>query len=228
MTLSIALPTGALQSGALDLMTRAGVARLDARDVGRRLLHERDGLRVVFVRPSDVPAYVDHGAADLGVVGKDVLWEQAGGHYELVDLGFGACRLVVAVAEGSQLREPETWPPLLRVATKYPRATSGFMAGLGQAVEIVRLNGSVELAPQVGLADAIVDLTSSGRTLRDNRLRIVAVVGDSTARLIANQASLKTRSDAMQEIVARIRKAVEMADVGARRASPSLGRRSGP
>ena len=209
MKLSIALPTGALQAGALELMKRAGVAGLEAADVGRRLLHERDGLRVVFVRPSDVPAYVDHGAADLGVVGKDVLWEQTGGHYELVDLGFGACRLVVAVAESSGLRAPDTWPPVLRAATKYPRATTEFMAALGQAVEIVRLNGSVELAPQVGLADAIVDLTASGRTLRDNRLRVVAVLGESTARLIANQASLKTRTDAMQEIVGKIRRAVE-------------------
>jgi len=217
MRLSIALPTGALQAGALELMNRAGVARLDAGDVGRRLLLERDGMRVVFVRPSDVPAYVDHGAADLGVVGKDVLWEQTGGHYELVDLGFGACRLVVAVPEASELRGPETWPPLLRVATKYPRATAEFMAGLGQAVEVVRLNGSVELAPQVGLVDAVVDLTASGRTLRENRLRVVAGVGESTARLIANQASLKTRSDAMQEFVTKIRRAV---DVGARRGGP--------
>jgi ATP phosphoribosyltransferase len=209
--LAIALPTGALQSGALELMARAGVAQLDARDVGRRLLHERDGLRVVFVRPSDVPAYVDHGAVDLGVVGKDVLWEQTGGHYELVDLAFGACRLVVAVAEHSALGGPQTWPPVLRVATKYPRATTEFMAGLGQAVEVVRLNGSVELAPQVGLTDAIVDLTASGRTLRDNRLRVVAEIEESTARLIANQASLKTRADAMQEIVARIRRAVDRA-----------------
>jgi len=217
MRLSIALPTGALQAGALELMNRAGVARLDAGDVGRRLLLERDGMRVVFVRPSDVPAYVDHGAADLGVVGKDVLWEQTGGHYELVDLGFGACRLVVAVPEASELRGAETWPPLLRVATKYPRATAEFMAGLGQAVEVVRLNGSVELAPQVGLVDAVVDLTASGRTLRENRLRVVAGVGESTARLIANQASLKTRSDAMQEFVTKIRRAV---DVGARRGGP--------
>ena len=217
MRLSIALPTGALQAGALELMNRAGVARLDAGDVGRRLLLERDGMRVVFVRPSDVPAYVDHGAADLGVVGKDVLWEQTGGHYELVDLGFGACRLVVAVPEASELRGAETWPPLLRVATKYPRATAEFMAGLGQAVEVVRLNGSVELAPQVGLVDAVVDLTASGRTLRENRLRVVAGVGESTARLIANQASLKTRSDAMQEFVTKIRRAL---DVGARRGGP--------
>jgi ATP phosphoribosyltransferase len=211
MTLAIALPTGALHEGSLDLMARAGVIRLERADVGRRLLLERDGLRVVFVRPSDVPAYVDHGAADLGVVGKDVLWEQAGGHYELADLAFGGCKLVVAVSTESTLEGPETWPPLLRVATKYPRATSAFMEGLGQAVEIVRLNGSVELAPQVGLVDAIVDLTATGRTLRENRLRIVAEIGSSTARLIANQASLKTRSEPIQEIVGKIRRAVEQA-----------------
>jgi ATP phosphoribosyltransferase len=206
--LSIALPTGALHLGALDLMRRAKVVGLDPGEVGRRLLLDRDGLRVVFVRPSDVPAYVDYGAADLGVVGKDVLWEQAGAHYELVDLGFGACKLVVAVGEGSSLRGPESWPPLLRVATKYPRATTAYMEALGQAVEVVRLNGSVELAPQVGLVDAIVDLTATGRTLRENRLRVVAEIAESTARLIANQASLKTRSGPVQQVVAKIRRAV--------------------
>jgi ATP phosphoribosyltransferase len=209
VNLSIALPTGALHSGSLDLMRRADVAKLDPAEVGRRLLFEHDGLRIVFVRPSDVPAYVDHGAADLGVVGKDVLWEQAGGHYELVDLGFGGCALVVAVVASSSLRGPDTWPPLLRVATKYPRATRAYMEHIGQAVEVVRLSGSVELAPQVGLVDAIVDLTATGRTLRENRLRVVAEIGRSTARLIANQASLKTRSGPMQAVVAKIRKAVD-------------------
>ena len=209
MNLSIALPTGALHLGSLDLMRQAGLVDLDAGQVGRKLLFDRDGLRVVFVRPSDVPAYVDHGAADLGVVGKDVLWEAGAGHYELVDLGFGGCTLVVAVPDDSPLGGPGGWPPLLRVATKYPRATAFFMERLGQAVEIVRLNGSVELAPQMGLVDAIVDLTATGRTLRDNRLRVVAEIGKSTARLIANQASLKTRSDALQAVVAKIRRAVE-------------------
>jgi ATP phosphoribosyltransferase len=211
MTLSIALPTGALHAGSLALVERAGIIRLDQTDLGRRLLLEQDGLRVVFVRPSDVPAYVDHGAADLGIVGKDVLWEQAGGHYELADLAFGACKLVMAVPESSPLAGPQTWPPLLRVATKYPRATAVYMDGRGQAVEIVRLNGSVELAPQVGLVDAIVDLTATGRTLRENRLRTVAEIAGSTARLIANQASLKTRSAAIQEVVGKIRRVVEEA-----------------
>ena len=209
---SIALPTGVLLQGALKLLVRARLARLSAPELGRKLLVERPGLRVVLVRPSDVPAYVDHGAADLGIVGKDVLWEYEGGHYELVDLRFGACQLVLAVPEASKLAGPETWPPLMRVATKYPRTTGWWFDARGQSVEVVSLHGSVELAPQVGLVDAIVDLTASGETLRENRLRVAGVLGASTARLIANQASLKTRTDAVQAMVARLREAVSVGD----------------
>lgn len=207
--ISIAVPTGALIEGSLDLLARAGLANLDQRHLGRRLLLEQEGLRVILVRPSDVPAYVEFGAADLGVVGKDSLWESPGGHYELVDLGFGYCRLVMAVTEDSPIQGPETWPPTVRIGTKYPRAVAGFMAGAGQAVEIVRLHGSVELAPQVGLVDAIVDLTATGRTLKENRLRVVTEIGESTARLIANQASLKTRTGEVQAVVTRLREAVD-------------------
>ena len=209
---SIALPTGALLQGALKLLARARLARLSAPELGRKLLVERPGLRVVLVRPSDVPAYVDHGAADLGIVGKDVLWEYEGTHYELVDLRFGACQLVLAVPKASKLAGPESWPPLMRVATKYPRTTGWWFDARGQSVEVVSLHGSVELAPQVGLVDAIVDLTASGQTLRENRLRVAAVLGSSTARLIANQASLKTRTDAVQALVARLREAVSVGD----------------
>ncbi len=207
--ISIAIPTGVLLEGSLGLLRRSGAADLDREEIGRKLLVDRGGLRVVLVRPADVPAYVDFGAADLGVAGKDSLWESPGSHYELVDLGFGACTLVLAVPAGSPITgAPETWPSTMRIATKYPAATQGHMRGLGQAVEVVRLHGSVELAPLVGLADAIVDLTASGRTLRENRLRVVAEVGRSTARLIANQASLKTRTTAIGELVARLRGAV--------------------
>jgi ATP phosphoribosyltransferase len=205
---SIAVPTGALLAGALRLLARSRVARLGADELGRQLLVERPGLRVILVRPADVPAYVDHGAADLGIVGKDVLWETPGSHYELVDLHFGECRLVLAVPEKSRLDGPQTWPPLLRVATKYPRTAASWFDVRGQAVEVVRLHGSVELAPQVGLVDGIVDLTATGRTLRENRLRVAAVLGSSTARLIANQASLKTRTQAVQAVVSKLREGV--------------------
>ena len=204
---SLAIPTGALLSGSLSLLAHSRLARLNAKELGRQLLVQHGGLRVILVRPSDVPAYVDHGAADLGIVGKDILWETPGSHYELVDLRFGACRLVLAVPSSSSLDGPQTWPPLIRVATKYPRTASEWFESRGQAVEIVRLHGSVELAPQVGLVDGIVDLTATGRTLRENGLRIAAVLGSSTARLIANQASLKTRTAAVQTIVSKLREA---------------------
>ncbi len=204
---SIAIPTGALLDGARAILAASGLASIGAQELGRQLLVETASVRVIMVRPADVPAYVDHGAADLGIVGKDILWETPGSHYELVDLRFGGCRLVLAVPNASGVNGPATWPPLLRVATKYPRTTAAWFEGQGQAVDVVRLHGSVELAPQVGLVDGIVDLTATGRTLRENGLRIAATLGSSTARLIANQASLKTRTAAVQSVVARLREA---------------------
>jgi len=201
---SIAVCTGVLLEGSLELLAQAGITKIDHGQLGRRLFVDKDGVRVVLVRPADVAAYVDFGAVDLGVVGKDQLWENPGSHYELVDLAFGGCRLVMAVPEGSALDGPETWPPVLRVGTKYPRATAAFFAASGKAADIVGLHGSVELAPLVGLADAIVDLTATGATLRENRLRVVAEVGSSSARLIANQASLKTRGGEVQSLVTRL------------------------
>jgi ATP phosphoribosyltransferase len=203
--ISVAIPTGVLFDGSLELLRRVEATDFDREEIGRKLLVERDGMRLVLVKPADVPAYVDHGSADLGIVGKDQLWESTGKHYELVDLGFGPCALIVAVPEASELDGPETWPPTMRVATKYPRATQAYMERMGQTVDVVALHGSVELAPLVGLVDAVVDLTATGRTLRENRLRVVAEVGRSTARLIANEASLKTRTEPIQALVTRIR-----------------------
>ena len=206
-TVSIAIPTGVLLEGARGLLASSGLAALSEEELGRQLLVERGRVRVIIVRPADVPAYVDHGAADLGIVGKDILWETPGSHYELVDLRFGGCRLVFAVPDASALDGPPTWPPLIRVATKYPRTATAWFEARGQAVEVVRLHGSVELAPQVGLVDGIVDLTATGRTLRENGLRVTSVLGTSTARLIANQASLKTRTASVQSVVSTIREA---------------------
>jgi ATP phosphoribosyltransferase len=207
--ISIAIPTGVLLDGSLELLRRVGATDLDPDEIGRKLLVEKDGLRLVLVKPADVPAYVDHGSADIGIAGKDQLWESTGRHYELVDLCFGGCTLIVAVPEASLLDGPETWPPVMRVATKYPRATQAYMQRVGQAADVVPLHGSVELAPLVGLVEAIVDLTATGRTLRENRLRVVAEVDRSTARLIANQASLKTRTEPIQALVTRIRESVD-------------------
>ncbi|HEV3231225.1 MAG TPA: ATP phosphoribosyltransferase [Candidatus Dormibacteraeota bacterium] len=206
--ITVAIPTGNLLPGALQRLRDAGLADLAPADIGRKLvLQPGPDLRLITVRPLDVAAYVDHGSADLGIVGKDCLWETERVHYELLDLGFGGCRLVMAVPEESRVRARETWPPLLRVATKYLARSSRFFAAQGQEVELIKLYGSVELAPLAGLADAVVDLTATGTTLRENRLRIVMEVESGTARLIANQVSLRIRGAEVQEVVARIRAA---------------------
>ncbi len=184
-------------------------ARVASVDPGRldRQLRIRDGdITLVRVRPTDVPVYVELGGCDAGVVGKDILWEQPGDCYELVDLGFGACRLVLAAPGGSPLSRGE-WPRPLRAATKYPIAARRFFDQLGVAAELIKLHGSVELAPGMGLADAVVDITATGETLRLNHLVEVAEAGRSTARLIVNQASLKTRSEAINRLAAALRRA---------------------
>jgi ATP phosphoribosyltransferase len=147
------------------------------------------------------------GACDAGIVGKDILWESPRDCYELVDLRFGACRLVLAAPQGSPLAEGR-FPQSLRAATKYPIAARRFFDSLGLAVELIKLHGSVELAPAMGLADCVVDITATGRTLIANHLVEVAEAGRSTARLISNQASLKTRSEAVNQLAATLRRTV--------------------
>ena len=204
--ITIAVPTGTLLEGSLATLRAAGLAEIGPADVGRRLVHRPSAdLALITVRPQDVPVYVDHGSADLGIVGKDALWETERVHYELLDLGFGPCRLVMAVPDASPIRERAGWPPIIRVASRYTSAAGRFFAAEGQEVELIKLNGSVELAPLIGLSDAVVDLTATGTTLRENRLREVAEVGRSTARLIANQVSIRTKGAEVQEAVGRIR-----------------------
>ena len=201
----IALPAGALMSGACTLLRDAGIASIDTRDLDRRL-QVTDGENIFAkVRPTDVPVYVEMGACDAGIVGKDVLWESSRDCYELVDLRFGACRLVVAALEGSVVAAGE-WPVSLRAATKYPRSARRFFDSLGVAAELIKLHGSVELAPALGLADCIVDITATGTTLRANRLVEVAEAGGSTTRLIVNQASLKTRNREISTLAAALRR----------------------
>ena len=206
--LRIALPAGTLFDGACDLLRSAGVARIDAGRFDRSLRVEDSGSALIKVRPSDVPVYVEMGAADCGIVGKDVLWESVRVCYELVDLRFGACRLVLAAPEASPLARGD-WNGALRVATKYPEAARRFFAGMAITVELIRLNGAVELAPAAGLADAVLDITATGETLRANHLVEVAEAGTSTARLIANLAALKTRSDAVNALAATLRRAAD-------------------
>ena len=203
--LVIAIPRGALLGEALDLLDRLGIDTGAIRDNDRRLFFPASG--VLTVRPSDVPTYVEAGAADLGITGKDVLLEQRDRDvYELVDLGFGGCRMIVASrADDDPLGEPLRRGGVVRVATKYPRIAREHFAATGRQAEIVEVKGSVELAPLTGLADAIVDLTASGRTLVENGLVEREPILDSTARLIANPVAHTLKAAEVDAIVQRIR-----------------------
>jgi ATP phosphoribosyltransferase len=207
--LTIALPKGRLLDGALALLRDLGVEGVDLDS--RKLIFDdaRRGLRILFLKPVDIPAYVVYGAADLGIVGKDVLLEQDPDVYEPVDLGFGFCRLVVAEPRTLFERDDASKWSWVRVATKYPRLTEAYFSNRGVQVELVHLDGSIELAPLVGLAERIVDLVQSGETLRANGLVEVATIATSTARLIVNRASMKTEYDAVRALVDEMRARVE-------------------
>jgi len=203
--LSIAVPRGALFGAALDLLDRLGVDTAEVRANDRKLLFADAG--IVTMRPSDVPTYVEHGSADLGITGKDVLLEQEQRDvYELLDLGFGRCRMVVAAREGGDpVADALRRLGRVRIATKYPRVAQRHFAATGRQAEIVEVKGSVELAPLTGLVDGIVDLTATGGTLRENQLRVVEEIGVSTARLIANPVAHKLKAERIDALVERIR-----------------------
>jgi ATP phosphoribosyltransferase len=205
--IAIALPTGRLFPDAVNLLTGFSAAAVRALEGSRRLTSEDRGrgLRFLALKAVDIPTYVEHGAADMGIVGKDLLLEQGRDVYEPLDLGFGACRLVVA--EPASLRERDelqAWS-CLRVATKYPRLTEQHFSQKGIQVEIVHLSGSIELAPVMGLAERIVDLVATGRTLRENGLVEVEEILKASARLIVNRASLKTRYQALHRLIEALR-----------------------
>jgi ATP phosphoribosyltransferase len=203
--LTLALPKGRLLDPALQLLSAMGIRGLEA-DTRRLLLTDpsRD-LRFIFLKPADIPTYVEYGAADLGIVGKDILAEQQPDVYEPVDLGFGFCRLVVAESRELWERDDPTKWSWVRVATKYPALTERYFSERGIQVEMIRLDGSIELAPLVGLAERIVDLVQSGETLRANGLVEVAEIMTSTARLIVNRASLKTAHARVNALIAAMR-----------------------
>ncbi len=210
--IAVALPTGRLFRDAVKLFADLGATGVEALRESRRLTAEDParGLRFLALKAVDIPIYVEHGAADMGIVGKDLLLEQGRDVYEPLDLGFGACRLVVA--EPASLRshdDPRAWS-CLRVATKYPRLTERHFSQKGIQVEIVHLSGSIELAPAMGLAERIVDLVATGRTLRENGLVEVEEVQKASARLIVNRASLKTRYRAIQAVIEALRERVAL------------------
>ena len=208
--IGIALSKGRILEETGPLLARAGIAPREDPERSRKLIiaTARRDVSLVIVRASDTPTYVAHGAADLGIAGKDVLAEHGGeGLYQPLDLGIARCRMMVAVRKGFDYAGAVRQGARLRVATKYPRITRDFFADKGVHVDLIRLYGSMELAPIMGLADAIVDLVSSGRTLKANRLVAVEEILPVSARLIVNQAALKTRRARLQPLIDAFAKA---------------------
>jgi ATP phosphoribosyltransferase len=204
--LRIALSQGALLADTRAALAAAGLATGALDEGSRRLVIPSADVEYVLARPTDVPTHVAHGAADVGIVGKDVLLETDADVLELVDLRYGACRFVVAAPAGSVDRSLDEYRHLgsLEVATKYPRVAERHFQGRGIQVEIIKLGGSVELAPQVGLADWIVDLVSTGRTLTENRLAIIEEIAICTARLIANRVSYARDRDRIAALASKL------------------------
>ena len=201
--ITFALPKGRIMQDSMELFGKIGITCPEMAGDSRKLVFEnpQDRYRFMAVRATDVPTYVEYGCADIGVVGKDTLLEQNKDLYEPLDLKFGYCRMVVAEPkELQQQDDPASWSNI-RVATKYPNVTERFFAAKGVQVELIKLYGSIELAPLVGLSERIVDLVSTGGTLKANGMVEVETIAEVTSRLIVNRASLKTKHQRITRII---------------------------
>jgi ATP phosphoribosyltransferase len=205
--LKLAVPRGALFEGTLDALDAIGTDTAGLRGGSRSLIFETPQLTLVTMRPSDVPTYVEAGAADVGITGKDVLLEQHDrGVYELLDLRYGACMMVLAGRKGDdRADEFERRLGGMRIATKYPRTAERYFESTGRQAEVIEVKGSVELAPLVGLADGIVDLVDTGRTLAENELVVREEIAACTARLVANRIAHKLRAVEVDGLAERLR-----------------------
>ncbi len=204
--IKIAVSRGRLFEESLGILAKAGIDIKTDPKSSRKLIHEIEqyDLTLFVVRPTDVPSYVEYGVADCGIVGKDSLMEQEHNLYEPLDLGIGKCRMIVAAPEGCKIPEGKT----VRVATKYPRIAGNWFEEQNIRAEIIKLYGSVELAPVVGLSDVIVDLTATGKTIKENKLAETDFITDITARLVVNKAGMKLKSSQIDFLISRIAKVV--------------------
>jgi ATP phosphoribosyltransferase len=207
--LKVAVPRGSLLGGTLDILDAAGIDTAAARGESRALIFPGEAVTLVTMRPSDVPTYVEAGAADVGITGKDVLLEQSDRLvYELLDLGYGRCRMVLAGRVGDErLGESQRRLGMMRIATKYPRIAERHFEQTGRQVEVIEVKGSVELAPLIGLADGIVDLVATGRTLEENDLEVREEILECTARFVANRVAHKLRAEEIDALTAKLREA---------------------
>ena len=208
--ITFALPKGRIMQDSMELFSQIGITCPEMNETSRKLVFENSELKFRFmaVRATYVPTYVEYGCADLGVVGKDTLLEQGKNLYEPLDLKFGYCRLVVAEPKLLQENDnPLNWSNI-RVATKYPNVTERYFAAKGIQVELIKLYGSIELAPLVGLSERIVDLVSTGGTLKANNMVEVETIAEVTSRLIVNRASLKTKHERISKIIDGLEKVI--------------------
>lgn len=209
--LVIAVPKGTLYKPTISLLKKAGFNCEEMENDTRKLIFkdELQSVQYIVCRPTDIPTFVEYGAADLGFVGKDTIVEQKKDVFELLDLKYGFCRFVVAMPEA--VAQEKNWEQLnhVRVATKFPRVAEQFFASKGKQMEIIKLHGNIELAPIVGLSDLIVDIVSTGRTLRENKLVEVAQIFNSTTRLIANRVSHRMISDKIGPVIEKMKEIVE-------------------
>ncbi|MBR5908423.1 MAG: ATP phosphoribosyltransferase [Schwartzia sp.] len=200
--LTVALPKGKLFSPSAELLAKAGLSAEGLEESSRKLVIVNDRAKVKFIisKTADVPTYVEYGAADIGVIGKDVLMESGQDVYELLDLGFGRCHLMMAVPEAERRPHLEDYAHT-RVATKFPRIAERFFGEHGMQMEYIKLNGSIELGPIVGLSEGIVDIVETGTTLRENHLVEIVSIMDATARLISNRVSFRMKFDRIHRLV---------------------------
>lgn len=214
--LTIALPKGKLGTEAVSLLEKAGLPTDKVSEESRKLLvdYPKEKIRYIICRPTDIPTFVDYGAADLGIVGKDTIAEAGRDLFELLDLDFGKCTFVLALpretlkavgGERKPVGEILSYFPNLRVATKFPNVAGKYLQGLGVQAEIIPLHGNIELAPLVGLSEAIVDIVSTGKTLRENDLVAVGEIFEATARVVANRVSYRLKYDRIKNLVGNIK-----------------------
>ncbi|MGI6563041.1 MAG: ATP phosphoribosyltransferase [Clostridia bacterium] len=205
--LNIALAKGRLSDLSIDIFENAGIDTTELRNPGRKLILEepKSDIRFFLVKPGDVPTYVEYGAADMGIVGKDTLLEEGRNLYEVLDLGFGKCQM--AVAGPPEMKDRLNRFDRLRIGTKYPETARKYFEGVkGMQIEVIKLNGSVELAPLVGLSEVIVDIVESGKTLRENGLVVLEKIADISARLIVNRVSMKMKNEKISKLIADIKR----------------------
>ena len=212
--LTIALPKGKLFGLSADMFAKIGYTAEDLSEKSRKLIISNDDKKIRFIisKTADVPTYVEYGAADIGVIGKDVLLESGKDVYELLDLGFGRCHLMMAVHKNQKRGKLMDYNHT-RVATKFPHIAEGFFNSKGMQMEFIKLNGSIELGPIVGLSESIVDIVETGTTLKENNLEEIAYIMDATARLVCNRVSFKLKFERIHQMTEDLRKLLALAEV---------------